>query len=232
MEAGFLNGKSASKMGGLAAKVKNIEGKLLGKDGKPLKSILKSGKGNPKQALPDGVPYRIRKGMGMNTNMVEPVGTSYIQQSDPISSSGTREGVKTDSSNDDNTMPIHTIPITEPIRDADKNNNAAFGSDEWLKQSIPRKVQVSVLTNDVKVLAANVAIPIAVVDEICDKFANTLYGYFISERLAFPIVEAYINNVWAIYGFERAIFRNGFFFFKFSSQDGMVKTLEGGPWFI
>ncbi|GJW61687.1 zinc knuckle CX2CX4HX4C containing protein [Tanacetum coccineum] len=31
---------------------------------------------------------------------------------------------------------------------------------------------------------------------------------------------------------ERAIYRNGFFFFKFSSHDGMIKTLEGGPWFI
>ncbi|GKC65830.1 zinc knuckle CX2CX4HX4C containing protein, partial [Tanacetum coccineum] len=154
------------------------------------------------------------------------------EQPFPINSSETREGVQTVSINDENTIPIHTTPITEPVRDADENNNATLGSDAWLKQSIPRKVQVSILTNNVKVLGVNVAIPITVVDEICDKFANTLYGYFIGERLAFPIMEAYVNNAWANYRFKRAIFCNGFFFFKFSSQDGMVKTLEGGPWFI
>ncbi|GKA85591.1 zinc knuckle CX2CX4HX4C containing protein [Tanacetum coccineum] len=59
-----------------------------------------------------------------------------------------------------------------------------------------------------------------------------MYGYFIGEQLALPIVEAYVKNAWAKYGFEHAIFRNGFFFFKFSSHDGIVKTLDGGPWFI
>ncbi|GJV17252.1 zinc knuckle CX2CX4HX4C containing protein [Tanacetum coccineum] len=96
----------------------------------------------------------------------------------------------------------------------------------------PKKVLVSALTNDEKVLGANVAILISVVDEIRDKFANTLYGYFVGERLAFPIVEAYVTNSWKKYGFERAIFHNGLFFFKFSSHDGMIKMLEGGPWFI
>ncbi|GKA93180.1 zinc knuckle CX2CX4HX4C containing protein [Tanacetum coccineum] len=94
------------------------------------------------------------------------------------------------------------------------------------------KVHVSALNNDEKVVGADVAIPVAVVDEISENFANTLYGYFIGERLAFPTVEAYVKNAWAKYGFERAIFRNGFFFFKFSSHEGMVKTIEGGPWFI
>ncbi|GKC58105.1 ATPase, F1/V1/A1 complex, alpha/beta subunit [Tanacetum coccineum] len=99
-------------------------------------------------------------------------------------------------------------------------------------QATPKKVQVSVLNNDVKVIRANVAIPIFVVEEKCDKFSNTLYGYFVGERLAFPIIEAYVTNAWKKYGFERAIYRNGFFFFKFSSHDEMIKTLEGGPWFI
>nr|GEU34818.1 ATPase, F1/V1/A1 complex, alpha/beta subunit, zinc knuckle CX2CX4HX4C [Tanacetum cinerariifolium] len=98
-----------------------------------------------------------------------------------------------------------------------------------LKQDIPKKVHVFVLTNDEKIVGADVAIPITVVDEMCANFANTLYGYFIGERLEFLIVEA---HAWAKYRLERAIFRNGFFFFKFSSHKGMVKTIEGGPWFI
>ncbi|GJS09896.1 zf-CCHC domain-containing protein, partial [Tanacetum coccineum] len=85
---------------------------------------------------------------------------------------------------------------------ADIINNSTY------KQDLPRMVHVSAMFNDVKVQGANVAIPIAVVDEISAKFANTLYGYFIGERLAFPIMEAYVKNAWAKYGFERIIFRN------------------------
>nr|GFC34956.1 hypothetical protein [Tanacetum cinerariifolium] len=113
---------------------------------------------------------------------------------------------------------------------ANKSGVADESNASRSMQASPRKVQVSVLTNDAKVIGANVAILIFVVEEMCDKFANTLYGYFIGERLAFPIVEAYVTNAWKKYGLERAICRNGFFFFKFSSHDGMIQTLEGGPW--
>nr|GFA36588.1 hypothetical protein [Tanacetum cinerariifolium] len=63
-----------------------------------------------------------------------------------------------------------------------------------------------------RIIGADVVIPIAVVDEI---YANTLYGYFIGKRLMFPIVKAYVKNAWENYKFKRAIFCNGFFFFKF-----------------
>ncbi|GJT35869.1 hypothetical protein Tco_0926288 [Tanacetum coccineum] len=71
------------------------------------------------------------------------------------------------------------------------------------------------MINDEKALGANVSIPIAMVEEISDKFANTLYCFFIGEQLVFPIVEAYVKNSWAKYGFERVIFRNGFSFSSF-----------------
>nr|GEW18165.1 hypothetical protein [Tanacetum cinerariifolium] len=88
--------------------------------------------------------------------------------------SGTSEGVKSDSINEDNTMPIHTTPITEPVQDVNDNQHTALGLD---------------VRNH-------------------DKFDNTLYGYFIGVRLAIPIVEAYVKNAWAKYGFKRTIFRN------------------------
>ncbi|GJR01744.1 zinc knuckle CX2CX4HX4C containing protein [Tanacetum coccineum] len=100
--------------------------------------------------------------------------------------------------------------VTDGKHETESSNPKLTGSN---------KVHVSVLNNDEKVVGADVAIPVAVVDEISEKFANTLYGYFIGERLAFPTVEAYVKNAWAKYGFERAIFRNGFFFFKFSSHE-------------
>ncbi|GJX49931.1 zinc knuckle CX2CX4HX4C containing protein [Tanacetum coccineum] len=124
--------------------------------------------------------------------------------------------------------------MTRPGSDGATKRGAVEGIniDSTFKQVHPEKVHVSALINDEKVLGANVVIPIVVVDEIGENFANTLYGYFIGEQLALPIMEAYVKNAWAKYGFEHAIFRNGFFFFKFSSHDGIVKTLDGGPWFI
>ncbi|GKD44488.1 ATPase, F1/V1/A1 complex, alpha/beta subunit [Tanacetum coccineum] len=76
----------------------------------------------------------------------------------------------------------------------DPGPNVSLGSNPKLTGS--NKVHVSVLNNDEKVVGADVAIPVAVVDEISEKFANTLYGYFIGERLAFPTVEAYVKNAW------------------------------------
>nr|GEW54818.1 hypothetical protein [Tanacetum cinerariifolium] len=67
-------------------------------------------------------------------------------------------------------------------------------------------VKVSSLTNEENVLGADVALPIAAMDETCDKFANTLYGYFIGSWLVFPIVQI--------------------------TSEGMLKVLNGGPWFI
>ena len=45
-------------------------------------------------------------------------------------------------------------------------------------------------------------IPLEAVNEFRDRFGNTLYGYFIGKRLAFPIVENYVKNPWVNFGFE------------------------------
>nr|GEU75802.1 hypothetical protein [Tanacetum cinerariifolium] len=203
--------KNESRKSGLAAKIKNIEGNLIGKDGKPLKVY--------------------RKGEGLNTNQVNPDSTSCINHGDSIM---TKVGSTTDSNSNVHMKLIHATPKTETISVVDVNTsiiksgpNDVLGlgfngtnqcgisvadgtNDSSFKPVTPRKVQVLVLTNDEKVLGANVTLPLVVVNEICDKFANTLYGHFIRVRLTFSIVEAYVKNAWAKYGFERAIFHNEF----------------------
>ncbi|KAJ0746720.1 hypothetical protein HanOQP8_Chr05g0181201 [Helianthus annuus] len=80
---------------------------------------------------------------------------------------------------------------------------------------------------------ADIVIPKEVVKQVQDKFENVLYGYFLGNRLPFPVVEYYAKNVWAKYGFVKLMMNSdGFFFFKFDSKDGMTKVLEGGPWLI
>ncbi|GJX51422.1 hypothetical protein Tco_0278267 [Tanacetum coccineum] len=187
MEAGFLLGNKSSKKSGLAAKVTNIEGKLLGKDGKPLKSCLKKNSLKTNQSKPVGeaCSHSVEAGNKVNSSTDYPKPTIATHVTETIMPT------------DDTTMkPANRSEVAAGVND-----------DTRCKQFQQKKVQVSVLINDEKVVGANVVIPMVVVDELSDIFANTLYGYFIGERLAFPTVEAYVKNAWEKYGFEPAIFR-------------------------
>ncbi|GJU28023.1 zinc knuckle CX2CX4HX4C containing protein [Tanacetum coccineum] len=79
---------------------------------------------------------------------------------------------------------------------------------------------------------AAVAIPFEAVEEVKSRFSNTLYGFFIGKRLAFPLVENYVKNTWAKYGLKRVQLHDDFFLFQFENKDGMDKVLEDGPWLI
>ncbi|KAJ0743509.1 hypothetical protein HanPI659440_Chr10g0376681 [Helianthus annuus] len=80
---------------------------------------------------------------------------------------------------------------------------------------------------------ADFVIPHAVIRKVQEKFENVLYGYFLGNRLPFPVVEYYAKNVWSRYGFVKLMMNSeGFFFFKFDNKEGMSKVLEGGPWLI
>ncbi|GJV91874.1 zinc knuckle CX2CX4HX4C containing protein [Tanacetum coccineum] len=95
-----------------------------------------------------------------------------------------------------------------------------------------KMVKLSVLENENGVIGADVAIPLDAKEKVCEFFTNTIYGYFIGKRLAFPIVDMYVKNAWAKYGLEHAIMHKGFFLFKFWTMEGMNKVLENGSWLI
>ncbi|XP_071708023.1 uncharacterized protein [Rutidosis leptorrhynchoides] len=79
----------------------------------------------------------------------------------------------------------------------------------------------------------DVVIPLSSVQEVASKYSYTLYGYFIGKRIAFPVVQNYILNVWKKYGLEKIMMNSkGFFFFKFSYEEGMLRVLQEGPWMI
>ncbi|PWA95915.1 histone-fold protein [Artemisia annua] len=93
-------------------------------------------------------------------------------------------------------------------------------------------VNICELRNEERVEGAHVTIPLKEIVDVSARFANTLYGYFIGKRLAFPIVENYVKNTWEKFGLERVMLNNGFFLFQFSTKDGMDKVLESGQWLI
>nr|GEU33450.1 hypothetical protein [Tanacetum cinerariifolium] len=69
-------------------------------------------------------------------------------------------------------------------------------------------------------------------DEIRARFVNTLYGYSVGKRLAFPVVENYVKHAWAKFGLKRVMLNHGFFLFQFDSSTSMEKVMEVGPWRI
>nr|GEZ09354.1 zinc knuckle CX2CX4HX4C [Tanacetum cinerariifolium] len=78
----------------------------------------------------------------------------------------------------------------------------------------------------------DVWLPLDLVHEVNDKMKNFLYGYFISKRLAFPVVEWFVRNNWEKYGLTKVMMVRGFFFFKFSSLEGIDSVIRDGPWMI
>ncbi|XP_021991414.1 uncharacterized protein LOC110888182 [Helianthus annuus] len=116
--------------------------------------------------------------------------------------------------------PIHEEPVSYAEKLMSQNRN---------KREVNFRFMQSVETRE----DADIVIPKEVVQKVQDKFENVLYGYFLGNRLPYPVVEYYAKNVWAKFGFSKLMMNSaGFFFFKFESNEGMMKVLEGGPWLI
>ncbi|GJV91873.1 hypothetical protein Tco_1539686 [Tanacetum coccineum] len=93
-------------------------------------------------------------------------------------------------------------------------------------------VKLQELRNPERVDGAAVAIPMEAVEEVSSRFSNTLYGYFIGKRLAFPLVENYVKNTWAKFGLKRTQLHEDFFMFQFNTNEGMESVMESGPWLV
>ncbi|GJT36585.1 zinc knuckle CX2CX4HX4C containing protein [Tanacetum coccineum] len=189
------------------AKIKNIDGKVLGKDGKPMKALR-----------------NVHFGADADTSV-------------PVNDLPMQSATESLSENDSNIGSTSKVSILEDVQDEPaifvKVNEDPKSFASILNKTPTKKVVKLVpLTNDEVIEGAHVTLPLAAAEEVSKRFINTLYGYFIGKRLAFPIVENYVKNVWAKYGIERVMLQNGFFFFQFSSKDGMEKVLENGPWLI
>ncbi|XP_021979680.1 uncharacterized protein LOC110875789 [Helianthus annuus] len=135
-----------------------------------------------------------------------------------------------------------TVPVHEDINTADHirgeehvkcANTMSYADKVKNTSSKKREVNFRSLDSTETKPDANVVIPREVIRKAQDKFENVLYGYFLGNRLPYPVVEYYAKNVWAKYGFAKLMMNSeGFFFFKFDSKEGMAKVLEGGPWLI
>ncbi|XP_021996030.1 uncharacterized protein LOC110893223 [Helianthus annuus] len=96
-----------------------------------------------------------------------------------------------------------------------------------------RKVNFRKLTTIDKHDGCDVLLPRDSIRVAKDKMANTLYGYFLGDIVAYPVVEYFVRNNWKRFGLQKSMMNaNGFFFFKFGDQTGMMNALNEGPWII
>ena len=67
------------------------------------------------------------------------------------------------------------------------------------------KVNFQSLESDAGNVEADLIIPMASVQEVNERFANSLFGYFIGNRIAYPLVEQYAWNKWSKHGLQKVM---------------------------
>ncbi|GKB13446.1 hypothetical protein Tco_0847369, partial [Tanacetum coccineum] len=72
----------------------------------------------------------------------------------------------------------------------------------------------------------HVWLPLALIHDENDRMKNSLYGYYIVKRLAFPVVEWFVRNNWKKYGLKKVTLVKGFFPFKLPSTEGVDSVLR------
>ncbi|KAJ0521409.1 putative transcription factor interactor and regulator CCHC(Zn) family [Helianthus annuus] len=143
-----------------------------------------------------------------------------------------------------------TVPVSLDGGQPDRNSDdSSFKADEFQEEenkgNRPLSYAHSVMNGSGKKLNfrsfasldrrddCDVVLPKESIRVVKDKLANTLYGYFLGDRIAFPVVDYFVKNNWKKFGLEKTMMNaNGFYFFKFADNAGMLAVLNGGPWII
>ncbi|GKB68694.1 zinc knuckle CX2CX4HX4C containing protein [Tanacetum coccineum] len=95
------------------------------------------------------------------------------------------------------------------------------------------KINFRSLFNEERVDNADFVLPIENVEIAHSRFANSLVGFFVGKRVAFPLVQNYVNNTWSKFGFQKVIKDDDdVYYFKLTSLTSLEQVLEKGPWII
>ncbi|GKE03980.1 retrovirus-related pol polyprotein from transposon TNT 1-94 [Tanacetum coccineum] len=162
--------KSLALNNDLMDRIKYIDGKILGKNCKPLK------------AATSGVPLRKPgevpgdKGEASSENLFDASSAEHATEDE-------HEHASWD----------------DPKFHAMKNTFVSVVAFEPPK----KKLNFRTLTNDEKVAESDFVLPLATIAEVKHKFSNSLVGYFVGKSVAFTLVENYVTNTWAKFGFQK-----------------------------
>ncbi|XP_021992853.1 uncharacterized protein LOC110889597 [Helianthus annuus] len=113
------------------------------------------------------------------------------------------------------------------------NNSKPMSYVESVLAAKPVKVNFRSLASTGTYEGCDVVLPRDSIRAVQEKLANTLYGYFLGDRVAYPVVDYFVKNQWKRFGLQKSMMNaNGFFFFKFADEAGMLNVLKEGPWII
>ncbi|GKE00505.1 hypothetical protein Tco_1388488, partial [Tanacetum coccineum] len=118
--------------------------------------------------------------------------------------------------------PNSDTPIVKSVEINSKPISYAGAAGISNSEQLKSKANFRSMVADKVFDGVNISIPRIVVEKVSVRFENTLYGYFIGKRMAFPVVEYYARNNWAKHGLKRIMMNaKGFFFFKFDTRAGL-----------
>ncbi|XP_021994626.1 uncharacterized protein LOC110891242 [Helianthus annuus] len=158
----------------------------------------------------------------MNASHANPSGVSNLNPSGVFGSSTADMDVLGDQLGVQGSQNVRRGPGKTPVSYADS-----------IGASSARKVNFRTLASLVEQEGCDVVLPKESVRVVKDKLANTLYGYFLGDRVAYPVVEYFVRNNWKKFGLQKSMMNaSGFFFFKFADENGMMNAMKGGPWII
>ncbi|GJV25614.1 hypothetical protein Tco_1378309 [Tanacetum coccineum] len=92
------------------------------------------------------------------------------------------------------------------------------------------KMNFRTLINKKKVDNSDCVLRVKYVLDAQSKFSNSLVGFFVGKRVAFQLVQNYVTNTWAKFGFQKVMKDDDdVYYFKFTSMTGLEQC-RVEPW--
>ncbi|GKA52307.1 hypothetical protein Tco_0745503 [Tanacetum coccineum] len=175
------------------SKIRNIEGKILGKDGNPLQPVRKIRSVTEKEGFSLNKEPMFSMMPSINEDETQNLDTNGLAEN-PNSGLDTNTGGKDDTSGKkDEVAGVQNVwedPKILPIK-----NSSAVGVS--LKHSFAsvvshdtnlKIVNFRALYNAEKIVDSDFVLPLASIQAVKHKFENSLVGYFVGKSVAFPLV--------------------------------------------
>ncbi|GJZ60089.1 putative reverse transcriptase domain-containing protein [Tanacetum coccineum] len=226
--------KKGSVFSNLARKITNIDRKMIGKDGKPLRVVrrvvfqepisvaevseadqacVQNVSNTPSHPVVDKSVERI----------VEDVSTD-VDVSDALRSDCNNDGSSGEAAN------IDKNAASGNVNGISQQKEGSFASLLRPKE-VTNKLRFRTLVNKEKVECFDCVLPKAAANLVKSRYENSIVGFFVGKDPTFPVVQNYVLNIWSKFGFEKiARNDNGVYLFKFASKAGLEQVLERGPW--
>ncbi|GJT28085.1 hypothetical protein Tco_0908360 [Tanacetum coccineum] len=184
----------------VAPMVRDIDGKMVGKDGKPLRTAIRMPTvSNPKFGPPLNTNPQPNE---VKTNEDNPI-IEKTQEGEPKS---VLENVQ--------------VKLTG-WNNVDNSGIKSFANVVSASKPMS-KLNFRTLLNEDKVEETDFVLPLAAVEVVKHKFDNTLVGFFVGQKVTFPLVKNYIMNTWSKFGVQKVMRDDeGVHYFMFDSTNGV-----------